>query len=97
MKAASPFVRRYAPSSARQCRWMIRLAAASKQWISVTALLLTLPEHAFAPGERLAVTVGKPPYVRFDVNEHFVTHAFWWRPLVVSGERTARCNAGKRL
>jgi len=30
---------RYTPSSTRQCRWMLRLAAEPKRWISVTAPL----------------------------------------------------------
>ena len=31
--------RRYTPSSTRQCRWILRLAAEPKRWISVTAPL----------------------------------------------------------
>lgn len=36
--------------------------------------LLALPEHAFALGERVAVTVGKTPYARFDLNDYSVPH-----------------------
>ena len=38
------------------------------------ASLLALPQQAFALGERVAVTVGKTPYVRFDLNDYSVPH-----------------------
>ncbi len=53
--------------------------------------LLALPEHAFALGERLAVTVGKTPYVRFDLNDYSVPHTQVRRTLdVLADEHTVR-------
>lgn len=53
--------------------------------------LLALPEQAFALGERLAVTVGKTPYVRFDLNDYSVPHTHVRRTLaVLADERTVR-------
>ena len=36
--------------------------------------LLTLPQQPFALGERVAVVVGKTPYVRYDLNDYSVPH-----------------------
>ena len=36
--------------------------------------LVALPQQAFALGERVAVKVGKTPYVRFDTNDYSVPH-----------------------
>ena len=36
--------------------------------------LLPLPDNAFPLSERVAVTVGKTPYVRFDLNDYTVPH-----------------------
>ncbi len=48
MKAGEPSTpRRYTPSSTKQCRWMLRLAADPKRWISVTAPLW--PSSALSP------------------------------------------------
>ena len=53
--------------------------------------LLALPQHAFALGERLAVTVGKTPYIRFDLNDYSVPHTHVRRTLaVLADERTVR-------
>ena len=77
--------------------------AADRRWPQDTALsvrqafdaerdkLLALPEHAFALGERVAVTVGKTPYVRFDLNDYSVPHTHVRRTLaVLADERTVR-------
>ena len=46
--------------------------------------LHTLPEHPFPCAERVAVSVGKTPYVRFDANDYSVPHPYVGRTLVVS-------------
>ena len=45
--------------------------------------LLALPERAFPLGERVAVSVGKTPYVRFDLNDYSVPHTHVRRTLAV--------------
>jgi transposase len=47
------------------------------------ASLLALPRHDFALGERIAVAVGKTPYVRFDLNDYSVPHEHVRRSLSV--------------
>lgn len=55
------------------------------------AKLLALPQHAFALGERVAVTVGKTPYIRFDLNDYSVPHTHVRRTLaVLADESTVR-------
>ena len=46
-------------------------------------LLLALPQREFALGERVAVSVGKTPYVRFDLNDYSVPHTHVRRTLAV--------------
>ena len=45
--------------------------------------LLALPLQAFALGQRVAVKVGKTPYVRFDTNDYSVPHTHVRRTLTV--------------
>jgi transposase len=45
--------------------------------------LLALPEREYPLGERLAVDVGKTPYVRFDLNDYSVPHTLVRRTLSV--------------
>jgi hypothetical protein len=45
--------------------------------------LMALPETAFTLGERVAVKVGKTPYVRFDTNDYSVPHTHVRRTLAV--------------
>jgi hypothetical protein len=45
--------------------------------------LMALPDAAFALGERVAVKVGKTPYVRFDTNDYSVPHTHVRRTLAV--------------
>jgi transposase len=53
--------------------------------------LLALPQHEFALGERVAVAVGKTPYVRFDLNDYSVPHTHVRRTLaVLADEQTVR-------
>jgi transposase len=53
--------------------------------------LLVLPEREYALGERLAVDVGKTPYVRFDLNDYTVPHTHVRRTLsVLADERRVR-------
>lgn len=55
------------------------------------ASLLALPDREFALGERLAVPVGKTPYVRFDLNDYSVPHTHVRRTLgVVADEQRVR-------
>jgi hypothetical protein len=74
--------------------WCLGLAA-DRRWPEDSALsvrqafeaegrsLLALPESAFALGERVAVMVGKTPYVRFDLNDYSVPHTHVRRTLTV--------------
>lgn len=52
------------------------------------ASLMTLPEREYALGERLAVQVGKTPYVRFDLNDYSVPHTLVRRTLSVLADQT---------
>jgi len=55
------------------------------------AKLLALPRNEFALGEHVAVTVGKTPYVRFDLNDYSVPHPHVRRTLaVLADELTVR-------
>jgi transposase len=45
--------------------------------------LLALPAHEFPLGERVAVTAGKTPYVRFDLNDYSVPHTHVRRTLTM--------------
>lgn len=47
------------------------------------ASLMALPEREYALGERVAVQVGKTPYVRFDLNDYTVPHTHVRRTLAV--------------
>ena len=73
-------------------RWVEDGAFSVRQAFEVEApKLLALPEHAFALGQRLAVTVGKTPYVRFDLNDYSVPHTHVRRTLsVLADEHTVR-------
>ena len=74
--------------------WCLGLAA-DRRWPEDGALsvrqafeaegrsLMTLPETAFALGERVAAKVGKTPYVRFDTNDYSVPHTHVRRTLTV--------------
>jgi transposase len=50
------------------------------------ALLLKLPDNPYPAVERVAVSVGKTPYVRFDLNDYSVPHTHVRRPLTVLAE-----------
>jgi len=55
------------------------------------ASLLQLPQREYALGERLAVQVGKTPYVRFDLNDYTVPHTLVRRTLsVLADDRRVR-------
>ena len=45
--------------------------------------LLALPDNPFDTGERVAVSVGKTPYVRFDLNDYSIPHTHVRRTLTV--------------
>src|SRR6266404_1336956 len=46
-------------------------------------VLLKLPDNAYPLLERVAVTAGKTPYVRFDLNDYSIPHTHVRRPLTV--------------
>jgi len=50
--------------------------------------LLALPEREYPLGERVAVTVGKTPYVRFDLNDYSTPHTHVRRTLSVLADET---------
>jgi transposase len=55
------------------------------------ASLLALPEREYALGQRLEVSVGKTPYVRFDLNDYTVPHTHVRRTLtVLASDRRVR-------
>ena len=59
------------------------------------ASLLALPAHDFPIGERVAVTVGKTPYARFDLNDYSVPHTHVGRTLsVLADEQRVRILEG---
>ncbi len=77
--------------------------AAERRWVEDSALsvrqafqaergqLLALPSNEFALGERVAVTVDKTPYIRFDLNDYSVPHTHVRRTLaVLADEHTVR-------
>ena len=80
--------------------WVAGLAA-DRRWPEDSALsvrqafaaegrsLLTLPDAAFALGERVAVKVGKTPYVRFDTNDYSVPHTHVRRTLTVLADESS--------
>ena len=45
--------------------------------------LMALPDNPFVAGETLAVSVGKTPFVRFDLNDYSVPHAYVRQNLMV--------------
>ena len=51
--------------------------------VPASLLLLACPEREFALGTRVAVQVGKTPYVRFDLNDYSVPHTHVRRTLTV--------------
>lgn len=88
--------------NAQAAQWC-RGQAADRRWVEDGAFnvrqafeaeapkLLALPEHEFALGQRVAVTVGKTPYVRFDLNDYSVPHTHVRRTLaVLADEHTVR-------
>lgn len=50
--------------------------------------LLPLPSNPFPTQERCDVSVGKSPYIRFDLNDYSVPHDFVARALTVSADLT---------
>ncbi|HSQ73348.1 MAG TPA: IS21 family transposase, partial [Rubrivivax sp.] len=77
-------------------RWREDSACSVRQaFLAEQPRLLALPEHEFALGERLAATVGKTPYVRFDLNDYSVPHTHVRRTLaVLADEHTVRILEG---
>ncbi|HQD14798.1 MAG TPA: IS21 family transposase, partial [Ottowia sp.] len=83
------------PDLNAQARAWVAGVAADRRWPEDGALsvrqafeaeghsLMALPETAFALGERVAVKVGKTPYVRFDTNDYSVPHTHVRRTLAV--------------
>lgn len=50
-------------------------------------LLMKLPDNAYPLLERVLVTAGKTPYVRFDLNDYSIPHTHVRRPLTVLADR----------
>lgn len=50
--------------------------------------LIALPDNPFPDDERVDVTVGKTPYVRFDLNDYSVPHTYVRRTLTVVASLT---------
>ncbi|HOX90695.1 MAG TPA: IS21 family transposase [Burkholderiaceae bacterium] len=73
-------------------RWVDDVARTVRQAFEAERdKLLALPPHEFALGERVAVTVGKTPYIRFDLNDYSVPHTHVRRTLaVLADEHTVR-------
>jgi transposase len=62
------------------------------------ASLLAAPEREFALGTRVAVQVGKTPYIRFDLNDYSVPHTHVRRTLwVLADERRVRVFDGAEV
>jgi len=58
--------------------------------------LLRLPEQEMSCDRTVAVTPGKTPYVRFDLNDYSIPHVLVRRPLtVVASEKTVRIVDGQ--
>jgi len=88
------------PDLNAQARLWCLGVAADRRWPEDSALsvrqafeaegrsLMALPETAFALGERVAVKVGKTPYVRFDTNDYSVPHTHVRRTLTVLADES---------
>ena len=50
--------------------------------------LLALPDNPFETDERVEVSVGKTPYIRFDLNDYSVPHTHVQRTLTVMASLT---------
>jgi transposase len=60
--------------------------------------LLALPDNPFPAHDRVEVSVGKTPYVRFDLNDYSVPHTLVRRELVVvADEATVRILDGNKV
>lgn len=60
--------------------------------------LLGLPETPYASQERVEASVGKSPYVRFDLNDYSVPHSFCRKTVVVlADESTVRILSGDEV
>ena len=76
--------RAWAAGTAADRRWPQDSALSVRQAFEAErACLLALPQREFALGERVAVKVGKTPYVRFDLNDYSVPHTQVRRTLTV--------------
>jgi ATP-dependent protease Clp ATPase subunit len=74
-----------------RCRIQVGRMRVREAWQAEQPSLLVLPQHDFALGERVAVSVGKTPYVRFDLNDYSVPHTHVSRTLaVLADEHTDR-------
>ena len=70
------------PASERRCPEDEKLTVKAA-FDQEKACLLALPPNAFATDEVKAVSVGKTPYVRFDLNDYSVPYAYVQRALTV--------------
>lgn len=76
--------RTWAQGTAADRRWPEDSRLSVRQAFQAeSASLLALPQQDFALGERVGVSVGKTPYVRFDRNDYSVPHTHVRRTLAV--------------
>lgn len=76
--------RSWCQAQAAQRRWPEDGAVSVREAFEAEqARLLALPQGEFALGERLSVSVGKTPYVRYDLNDYSVPHTHVRRTLTV--------------
>ena len=85
------------PAAHRACpedqRMTVRESFAQEQ-----PRLLALPDNPFETDEQVAVSVGKTPYIRFDLNDYSVPHTQVWRTVTVMASLTrVRVLAGAEL
>lgn len=75
------------PSGQRPCPEDTRLCVA-EAFAAEQAHLITLPDNPFPTDEQVEASVGKTPYVRFDLNDYSVPHTQVRRTLTVSASLT---------
>jgi len=75
------------PAAERPCPEDLSLSVA-QAFAAERPVLLALPDDAFAVQERVEVSVGKTPYVRFDLNDYSIPHTHVRRPLTVLADST---------
>ena len=75
------------PSAQRPCPEDPRISVADA-FEQERAQLIALPDNPYPTDERLAVSVGKTPYIRFDLNDYSVPHTLVRRTVTVLASLT---------